>query len=265
MRTSLPLGRCIAAVSLYAATATFGGAAAAAEPMGPPRWTGVDLTLVEGLSPARVDGYSSGFTADFKGGLVRVYVMPSEVAASWWVARMAKVAEKQKPEAVPLPPPGTVDDAPPPLPADPTLPPPPPKLPTADELLVAGDRLVIARVDNVGVMVEIKSGARDWAEQVLATLTDDPLPWPTVPPLQHTGAGWSIPLPPEGAVRYQGGQRIDAPGLRFRSPPSLVVVYDTHGRASRQAYDPLGLPIDQPPPWADFPLAERTPAPPEQP
>jgi len=238
----------LACVALFPALAT-------AEPT-QVRWTGVDLTLVEGLSVARADGFSSGFTADFKGGLVRVYVLPSDSAASWWVARMATVAEKQKPTEVPLALPDP--DAPPPEPLPPDTPPPPPKrLDTAQELLASGDKLVIARVDNVAIMVEVARGARDKAEAVLATLTDLQEPWPEVPPLERTGAGWALP-PTDGlAVRYQGGTLGPGPGLRFQQPPSMVIVYDSLGRAARQAYDPMGLPIDSKPPWDGHTPVER--------
>ena len=81
------------------------------------QWSGVDLSIVEGLKVPRPDGYTSGITADFRGGLVRVFVGPSDAAASWWVHRMREVVEKQKPTELPMPsasshPPGA-DGAPP--------------------------------------------------------------------------------------------------------------------------------------------------------
>ena len=233
-----------------------------AEVVAPPRWTGLDLTFVEGLKAPRADGFTSGLTADFKGGLVRLYVTPSEQAASWWVARMATVVEKQKPAPVPLPSAAAPldDPAATPPPTAPTEPPPVPlQLPTADELLVAGDRLVIARVGNVGVMVEVAGGARDTAEAVLAQLTDLPQPWPTVPPLERTPRGWRVPVPEGLEVRYEGGARLPGPELHFSRPPRAVVVYDMLGRASRQAFDALGLPVDSPAPWSDHTPATRPP------
>ena len=231
-----------------------------------PHWSGVDLSLVEWLSPPRADGYSSGLTADFKGGLVRVYVMPTETAASWWVQRMTAVVEKQKPTSVPLP---DQDSTPTPAgaPAGGALPAgePPPRLPTAQELYTTGDSLVIARIDNVGVMVETRAHAQDRAEAVLAVLSAQPAAWPVVPPLERTASGWAIHPEPDTMVRFQGGTLGTGPGLRFTHPPTTVVVYDALGRASRQSYDTMGLPISTPEPWAEHTLTERGSTAPESP
>jgi hypothetical protein len=113
------------------------------------------------------------------------------------------------------------------------------------------------------VMVEVARGAHAQAEAVLASLTDAPLPWPAVPPLERTGAGWSLSVPPDTMVRYEGGELGPGPGIRFSSPPRAVVVYDTHGRATRQAFDTLGLPIPSAEPWAEHLPTARTPHTPE--
>ena len=222
-----------------------------------PTWAAVDLSVVEGLHIPRPDGWTSGITADFKGGLVRVYIGPSDVAASWWVQRMTQVVEKQKPAAVPFPSPTA--------PPDPGSPPPVVKmLDSADELYSAGDRLVIARLGNVGVMVEVSSGARAKAEAVTATLMPAaevmPLPKPS---LVKTGSEWRIDVPltePPLQVRYEGGQLSGAPGLTFRRPPSTAVVYDTQGRMARQDFDAMGLVIERPPLWLDHEPVVRPPA-----
>ena len=232
----------------------------------PPQWSGVELSLVEWLSPPRADGFTSGLTADFKGGLVRVYVMPSETAASWWVHRMTTVVDKQKPTSVPLPEPESTrsPSGAPPSASHPHGEP-PPRLPTAQELYTTGDSLVIARVDNVGIMVETRAHALDRAEAVLAVLSDLPAAWPVVPPLERTASGWTIHPEADTLVRFQGGSLGTGPGLHFTHPPSTVVVYDALGRASRQSYDTMGFPISTPEPWAEHTLTERGSTAPESP
>jgi hypothetical protein len=135
----------------------------------------------------------------------------------------------------------------------------------ADELWATGDSLVIARIDNVGIMVEVKRGARERAEAVLATVYSRPTPWPQVPPLERTPNGWVLHPVADTAIRYQGGELAPGGGLRFVRPPTSVVVYDAHGRATRQAFDPMGLPVDSPTPWANHTLTERSSVPPEDP
>ncbi len=241
--------------------------AAAQPPPTSPRWTGIDLSTVEDLSPPRADGFTSGFTADFRGGLVRVYVLPSASAASWWVARMVTVVEKQKPKVVVLPgtEPASGSQAPNPsaleTAADASL-----RLTAAHELYTSGDRLVIARFDNVGLMVEVRSGAQDRAEALLEALSDEPLSWPEVPPLERTSGGWTLHAAANTELRFEGGALTpDTIGLQFIRPPSRVVVYDVRGRAVRQSFDEVGLPIETPQPWAEHTLTERAHAAPESP
>ena len=215
----------------------------------------------------RPDGYTSGITADFKGGLVRVFVGPSELAASWWVVRMTQVVEKQKPTAVPFP--AAAEPQAEPVAADPAAPPTPPALlDSADELWASGDRLVIVRLGNVGIMVEVSSGARDKAEAVAAALLPAP-GVPLAPPeLRKVGTEWRLDVPlsePPLQVRYEGGQLSGSPGLTFSMPPTAAVVYDHQGRMSRQDFDPMGLVIEVPPPWKDHVLGERPPAVPASP
>jgi hypothetical protein len=211
---------------------------------------------VEGLHVPRPDGYTSGITADYKGGLVRVFVGPSDVAASWWVARMVQVVEKQKPASLPYPAASSAPvagDAPPPVPS---------LNHTADELWAAGDRLVIVRTANVGIMVEVASGARTKADAINAALVPapgEPLPPPT---LLKVGTEWRIDVPlaePPLQVRYEGGQLNGAPGLTFSVPPTAAVVYDHQGRMSRRDFDPMGLVIKVPAPWHDHVIGQRAP------
>ena len=77
--------------------------------------------------------------------------------------------------------------------------------------------------------------------------------------------GWVLEPVPDTAIRYQGGELSPGGGHRFVRPPTAVVVYDAAGRASRQAFDPMGLPIDSPTPWAAHTLTERSPVPSEDP
>lgn len=245
-------------MSTLCATALFGASLAAAPP--PPldgRFEGVDLSTVEALKPPRVDGHTAGITADFKGGLVRVFVGPDDQSASWWVARMTTVVEKQKPTAVPWPTASAEPPAPDAEPSEPSL------LDHAHELYRSDDRLVVLRYHNVGVMVEVSGGAAAMAETVGGTLLDDGEPWPEVPPLRPTSQGLQPHVDdPSHELRYEGGTLAPAPGLVFARPPRALIVYDTRGRSTRQAFDELGLVTTEPAPWADHETTQR-PAPEE--
>ena len=239
----------------------FTTAPALAQPVAP-AWSGVDLSIVEGLHIPRPDGYTSGVTADYKGGLVRVFVGPSDVAASWWVSRMTQVVEKQKPRAVPYPAASPTSGSAA-APAS-TLPVAAPTLnDTADELWVSGDRLVIVRTANVGIMVEVASGAMAKADAIAAALLPAPSEPLAAPTLLKVGTEWRIDVPltePPLQLRYEGGRLSGAPGLTFSEPPSAAVAYDHQGRMSRRDFDPMGLVIEVPPPWQDHVISQRPPA-----
>lgn len=195
------------------------------------RYAGIALDrLEEELKPPRYDSSSTGYTVDVSGGIIRVFIAPSELAAQWWVQRMAEVRARRRPA------------------------PPEPPLPLgADEALLAGDDLAILRFGNLGVMVEASGGALPWVERLQPHFLPEVAGWPEPPALQRAGTGWSVEVPFSPLhLSYVGAQPLPGAELRFSQPPSAVVAWDELGRALRQDFDASGQPVPGAPPWSDF-------------
>ncbi len=196
-----------------------------------PRFAGVVMDdFADELAPLRFDSSSTGWTADFKGGVLRVFIGPDEKSAQWWVSAMADIAKKQKPQ-----------------PPDPPL-----DLP-ADDALAGGTNLLILRFGNMGVMIESAGGALVFAERVAAALRPEPGPWPQPPTIAEQAGLWHVDVAFEPAhITYVGASPLPGEPLRFAAPPSAVVAWDEWGRALRQDFDAAGNPVPRPPPWADY-------------
>lgn len=195
------------------------------------RYAGIALdSLEEELKPPRYDSSSTGYTVDVSGGIVRVFIAPSELAAQWWVQRMAEVRARRHPA------------------------PPEPPLPLgADEALLSGDDLAILRFGNLGLMVEASGGALPWVERLQPLFLPELAGAPEPPKLQKVGSSWAVEVPFTPLhVSYVGAHPLPGAPLRFSQPPTSVVVWDRHGRALRQDFDASGQPVPSTPPWIDF-------------
>ena len=91
--------------------------------------------LGDELPALRVQSSRLGTTLDLPKGLMRLYVGPSEAAATEWVADMATLMKRHEPTALPE---------------------------LGTEALAAGDGMILLRDHNVGLLVEIADGARHW-------------------------------------------------------------------------------------------------------
>lgn len=184
--------------------------------------TGVVLEGHEGFEAPRHQSAREGLSLDFKGGIARVYVGPSELAAQEWYAEKVEFVARQRPVAL-----GGL----------------------GDEALHDGDAMVLVRDGNIGLLVQVKAGARAAAEKLIQAVDDSGTPPPQ--PGRLVGEGDTLRLDARGAVHvaWTGGRLLPTgPGLRFGSPPTRVVTWGPLGRATVQAYDAAGAPIESPPP-----------------
>lgn len=175
----------------------------------------------DGFEPARFQSAKQGWTLDFPGGIARVYVGPTEDAAREWYGEMSRFIEKQKP--------APVDGL-------------------GDEAQAARDEAVLVRDANIGVLVQVKAGARARAERLLGVIVDEPSPWPDGARLSPGEAGWTVEAPGAQHIAWVGGRLSPTlPGPVFIRPPRRVVTWDALGRAAVQDFDEDGLPVDTPP------------------
>ncbi len=182
---------------------------------------GVPVGPHEGFEPVRFQSARQGWTLDFPGGIARVYVGPNEDAAREWYVEMATFIARQKP--------APLDGL-------------------GDEAVAARDEAVLTRDGNVGVLVQVKSGARARVDRLLALVTDTGPPWPGPPRLAPGALGWTVDAPDALHVSWVGGRLSPTlPGPVFTRPPRRVVVWDALGRATAQDFDEQGLPIDTAP------------------
>jgi hypothetical protein len=177
---------------------------------------------IEGLGEVAFQTAARGWTADFKKGLVRVFVGQDEAAAEAWIAESLVLIERQNPSPMPQP----FGDA------------------------SWGDPvgLMLWRDGNIGVLIQCTFGAQEWSERLLAAIVDEPSP--PLPPPQLTalpGPTWSIQADPGALhVAWQGGSRIASQPLLFDLAPNKVVIWDQYGRAVVQFFDREGRPISTP-------------------
>jgi hypothetical protein len=187
--------------------------------------TGVVLEGHEGFEAPRHQSAREGVSLDFKGGIARIYVGPSELAAQEWFAEKGAFVARQKPSPL---------DG------------------FGDEALHAGDAMVLVRDGNVGLLVQVKAGARAAAETLLQAVDDSGAPPPPPGRLVPEGDALRLDAPDAAHVAWTGGRLLpQGPGLRFGAPPALVVTWGPLGRATTQAYDADGVPVDTPPPRPD--------------
>lgn len=221
--------------AVYLAPREAGGTGIGEGPMSPPLFhallpaalaaglhSGVVLDGHEGFAPPRHQSVREGVSLDFKGGIARIYVGPTELATQEWYAEKSAFVARQKP--VPL------DDV-------------------GDEALHTGDAMVLVRDGNVGLLVQVKAGARAAADTLLQAIDDSGTPPPAPARLVPEGALLRVEAAEASHIAWTGGRLSpQGPGLRFGTPPDRVVTWGPLGRATVQAFDEAGLPIASPPP-----------------
>ncbi len=188
--------------------------------------TGVPTAGIEGFSAPMYQTSQTGWSAQVEHGLVRVFVGHSAEEAKTWLADMTERLAKLDPQPYPE---------------------------FADEALGDGERLLLFREGNIGVLVHTSEQALLWAERTLAHIDDTPHPWPAPPALHRDDLGWwRLEAPGAAHIAYVGGERVPgSAGLVFSVPPRAGVAWDGWGRASRVEYSAAGLPLTaatQPPP-----------------
>jgi hypothetical protein len=184
--------------------------------------SGVPIEGYEGFEPPRFQSSRAGFTMDFPGGIARVYVGQTEAAAQEWYGETLVAIARQKPHAI--------DDL-------------------GDEAAAGKDEVVLVRDGNIGILVQVKAGARSKVELLMAAIVDDGSPWPTGPGLSQEGERWVLTGGPDiRSLAWRGG-RLDPVGTgpMFTRPPHQGIAWDALGRAAVQDFGPLGSPVDTPP------------------
>lgn len=165
--------------------------------------TGIPTTGIPGLGEPSFLTPRTGWTAPVEGGLVRVFVGPTEADAKDWYQRSR---EGLTIEPVPA---GGI----------------------GDEAFGDGAGLLAWRDGNVAVMVRCSSGARQWALLLHDAMVDG-IPWPDPVRLLHRADGtWVVPGAPR-SVQFRGGKAVAFRPGEFRRPPEEVVVWDEWGRPS---------------------------------
>jgi hypothetical protein len=183
---------------------------------------GVVLEGHEGFEAPRHQSAREGVSLDFKGGIARIYVGPTERAAQEWYLEKADFVARQKP--------APLDGL-------------------GDEALHSGDGMVLVRDGNIGILVQVKAGARAATDRLLAAIDDGPSPWPAPARLVPDGPALRVDAADATHVSYVGGRLSpQGPGLRFSQPPSQVITWGPLGRATVQAFDADGAPVEAPPP-----------------
>ncbi len=216
------------------------------------------MTQLPDLKAPRPDGYTWGMTADGKSTVVRFFVGESPAAAAWWVQRMGVVVAKQAPTPVAISEHDRAIFAAGDTPSDDPSAPPPPRLLFAEELLASGDKLVIARLGNVGLMVERATGAAALAETVAQALVEGPPACPAPVTWRRVDQGWTIAALEEGVVmHHEGGERTPGTANVYAVRPRAVVQYSPMGCAIRQQFDEQGQVVEATRPWSSVVPASR--------
>lgn len=166
--------------------------------------SGIPVRGVQGLGEPTFVGEAMGWTAPVEGGLVRVFVGPDEASASRWLNGSIPLSAGR-----------------------------PPALNLADEAYGDGLGLVAFRDGNVAVFVRVNDGALALAERLRASIVDDGSPWPKAPALTEQGGRWTLSVPAEDAVSFQGGRLAPGPGWTFTALPYELLVWDSYGRPVR--------------------------------
>ncbi len=215
-------------------------ALARSQPPGPHTGLPVD-GIDEALAAPRFHSARMGYSRDFPKGIARVYVGDGEAAATEWFDEMATRIHKQKPVPV---------DA------------------LGDAALQVGDKVLLVREANIGLMVETAAGAEVWMTRLRGAITDAPAAPPALPALRVEGAAFVVEAPRDcRQLSWVGGRlsaastALDAP-LRFDEPPSRLVAWDALGRAAVQDFDADGRPRPTPPLRPQAGLAAPQGAPP---
>ncbi|MEC7946180.1 MAG: hypothetical protein VX265_01350 [Myxococcota bacterium] len=184
--------------------------------------SGVVMTGHADFAPPRHQSAREGVSLDFPGGIARVYVGPTVPAAQEWFSEKAGKVARQKP--IPL-------------------------AGLGEEALHAEDAMVLVRDGNIAMLVQVASGARAATEALLGAVDDSGAPWPAPASLVRDGAGFRIHAPQAVHVAWVGGRLSPSgTGAHFHTPPRQVVTWGPLGRATVQAFDEAGEPIQSAPP-----------------
>lgn len=180
---------------------------AAASPM----HTGIPVFGVSGVDVPSFQGSTTGWTAMVEGGFVAVFVGRDETEAQFWVDQKTEYLKAYSPQAHP-----TFKDE-----------------NQVDLALGDGVGLLIFRDKNVAVMCRNRANAETWATRLHSAIVDIPAPWPQAPSLKSDPKGWSAQAPDSTVhLAFQGGQTDAKPSLRFTTPPTRLVAWDSWGRAA---------------------------------